>query len=224
MKETPMLFSTPMVQAILEGRKTQTRRVIKPQPECINQITPIPVEEYVAEIKKLFKKGLKHLVDGTGGTVFPDCLFGKPGDLLWVRETYQKIEGNRIIYKANPLIWGGKWKPSIHMPKAAARIWLQVVSIRPERLQNITKEDAIAEGIAPLAMSSMQLAQSGQLYFDYSKPKQFFNEGLPPFWSFNSLWCSINGRDSWEANPWVWRIEFKVLSTTGKPSNIERIC
>ena len=66
-------------------------------------------------------------------------------------------------------------------------------------------------------MSSTQLARSGQLYFDYTKPKQLFNEGIPAFWSFNSLWCSINGGESWDANPWVWVVKFKELSRTGKP-------
>ena len=97
------------------------------------------------------------------------------------------------------------------MPKVAARIWLEVTDIKCERLQSISHKDCIAEGILPLNMSAAQLAEQGQRYFDYSKPKQHFVDGLDPFWSFNSLWCRINGGDSWDANPWVFAYTFKQI-------------
>lgn len=220
--EKPILFSAPMVQAILAGRKTQTRRILKPIPRLSESVDNCA--KYLNEYSD-FKDRY--------------CPYGKPGDLLWVRETHAPTSPEYLhkesklpcIYKAsiekkysaetkkimNDMGW--KWKPSIHMKKEYARIWLEVEEIKVNRLQDISSEDAVAEGILPLAMSAMQLADSEQLYFDYTQPKQLFNEGLPPFWSFNSLWCSINGGDSWETNPWVWKVKFKELSRTGKPHN-----
>lgn len=221
MKQIPILFSTAMVQAILEGRKTQTRRIIRPQPDenGVEYFENAPSLDWESVYKEQWKPWIWDTEDGERVGKF--CPYGQPGDVLWVRETisYFKqgggtIQREKTKYKADER-WNGnnliKWTPSIHMPKAAARIWLEVVSVKVQRLQDITEQDAVAEGIVPLAMSSMQLAQTGQLYYDYTKPKQLFNEGLQPFWSFNSLWCSINGGESWEANPWVWVVEFKRI-------------
>lgn len=234
MKEHPILFSTEMVQAILEGRKTQTRRVVKPQPEAEHftfggDYPPHQIRCDEKEAKFSFLRSPKtdracflpdapKLYDRIG------CPYGEPGDRLWVRETWAPALGD-VAYKADysqsvldEPRHKGIWKPSIHMPKTAARIWLEIEEVKVERLQDISEEDAKAEGILPLLASSMQLITQGQLYFDYSKPKKFFNDGLPPFWSFNSLWCSINGPESWEANPWVWVVKFKVISITGVSS------
>ena len=148
MKEIPILFSTPMVQAILEDRKFMTRRVIKPQPLWVaDPSTPFKTPD--ADPKGIIK-----------------CPYGQPGDRLWVRETWCKNyyhEYGNHYYRADgetiqvPLTTGGTtefgiadglhWKPSIHMPKIAARIWLEVVSVRVERLQDITEEDARLEGV-----------------------------------------------------------------------------
>jgi hypothetical protein len=229
MKEHPILFSTPMVQAILEGRKTQTRRICKHQHWTHSELTDVNINKRIQKVDRNVS-----------------CPYGQPGDLLWVREKFAKTMGvfePEICYSffADDFHWSWqpgdvphgklscqwhdadlskevKWKPSIHMPKAAARIWLEITEVKVERVQDISEEDAIAEGIIPLLASSMQLKTQGQLYFDYTKPKQIFNEGIPPFWSFNSLWCSINGGESWDANPWVWVVKYKVISTTGKPS------
>jgi hypothetical protein len=176
MKEYPILFSTPMVQAILEGRKTQTRRVIQPQPKVINK--------HDFKWKNLCYSGMTEIHGGTFRLQNP---YGWPGDLLWVRETFQIIPPNSIFYKAdkeNKVKKG--WKPSIHMPKEAARIWLQIKDVRVERLQQISYADAKAEGV------------------EY--PHNFYD-----------LWLKINGPLSWDANPWVWVVEFEVVSTTGKP-------
>jgi len=213
MKIKPILFSTPMVQAIQEGRKTQTRRNIKPQPDVRGlRTTNVEFEDWHGlEVKPKYQKG----------------------DILWVRETFRYAHHYGIDYEfvqykdgstnthceipdKDQILHDDKWKPSIFMPKAACRIFLEVTDVRAERLHDISEEDAIAEGIIPLSMSSMQMASYGQLYFDYSKPKQFFKEGVPSFWSFNSLWCSINGTESWEADPFVFVYDFKRVE---KPEN-----
>jgi hypothetical protein len=215
MKEHPILFSTPMVNAILEGRKTQTRRVIKPQPHSDSySISKVP---YYIELENHWNKW--SITDEHGETRLVNCPYGKPGDILWVRETFAPpTKTNCTEYKAD---WLGdelkaffdkdhKWKPSIHMPKDAARIWLQIIDIRVERLQDISHESAIAEGI--------ELLPNGN-YQNYLKKIKI------PSWptayhSFQSLWESIHSSESWNKNPWLWVVEFKVLSTTGKPSNL----
>ncbi len=182
MKERPILFSGPMVQAILSGKKTQTRRVVK-------------------------QKHLPFLANIVGG--FLDgkwnqrpLPYGQPGDRLWVRETWaQDDEDGTIIYRAedNEAVkaWDQarhesglskyNWRPSIFMPRLASRLTLEVVSVRVERLQDISEEDAIAEGT------------------------------LAPFggWvgGYQLLWESINGPGSWDENPWVWVIDFNVVTS-----------
>jgi hypothetical protein len=191
MKDTPILFSTPMVQAILEGRKTMTRRVVNPQPPHWTW-NLYPSDKLQTKLR-----------DGK----YVNCPYGKPGDLLWVRESWRFAGGgfdgkpdtsvmspNDFIYKADE-DWNGPWKPSIHMPKSAARIWLEVTDVRVERLQEITETDAIAEGVR---------LEDSKKWFKHTHV-------------FEELWQSINGPDSWEANPWVWVVSFKGLSTTGRP-------
>lgn len=171
MKERPILFSGPMVRAILEGRKTQTRRVVKPQPAHIAGI------------------GTVLNIDTITGKA---CPYGKPGDRLWVRETWDGVRldggGALVSYRADgdkPVTDDGRWHPSIHMPRWASRITLEVVSVRVERLQEISEEDAMAEGVA--------LAENYR----------------GPVAHFASLWEQINGLGSWNANPWVWVVEFR---------------
>lgn len=213
-KETPILFSTPMVQAILEGRKTMTRRIVNPQPEKMNGLnTFTPIDEFLSDLKVQAKSGLKEIhTKGAGnGYSFPLCPYGKVGDVLWVRETFLKngdfmTRGNVAYwYKASiELIpfktFGWKWKPSIHMPKSAARVWLEITNIRVERLQDISEEDAIAEGING--------AEGRMGYVDYLKNGQ---ATFHPITSFQTLWQSINGEQSWNDNPWVWVLEFKQI-------------
>jgi hypothetical protein len=180
-KERPILFSGPMVRAILEGRKTQTRRIIKPQPTVFWNDGRQPVNlPYDRDNDRLIR-----------------CPYGKPEDRLWVRETHCKY-GSGYIYRADygthtPISdgVGGPWKPSIHMPRVYSRITLEITGVRVERLQDITKADAMAAGVS----SDMPIVwQSGD-----DTPRGMFGE----------LWESINGPDSWAANPWVWLVEFR---------------
>lgn len=201
--EHPMLFQTEMVQAIMEDRKTQTRRTKR-------------LEEFNDEVLHNL-----HRVNGFNFKCAmiekPDLVklirppYGQPGDLLWVKETfttwcdipYYKQEtkpGNEI----------GPWKPSIHMPKAASRIWLMVEDVRAEKLQDITEEDAKSEGIEPVLNGFKNYIRSLPLY--WQNPRPAYN-------SFASLWKSINGEKSWKSNPWVWVIKFRILSKTGRPSD-----
>ena len=187
----PILFKDEMVRAILDGRKTQTRRVMKPQPEGGLDFTPFAPFG---------------VVNGKGNPLI--CRHGQPGDRLWVRETWQHLhnEGQKAdqfeqwqqnsidcFYLAdesspNNKPMSGRWRPSIHMPRWASRITLEITDVRVERLQDISNEDAVAEGIGtPCDMRYAALD------------------------AFKPLWESINGHDSWEATPWVWVIEFKRI-------------
>lgn len=220
MKFIPILFSTAMVEAILLGRKTMTRRVLKPQPSekikwdtfGFSALTPAGHIEGRGE----FQEGY--------GSKFFKCKFGQPGDVLWVRESWclrtpygpeeyyfgYKIDTGLKIKASSKFDFESPdiWKPSIHMPKEACRIFLQITNIRVERLQDINSGDAISEGIE-FNWSSLF---SEYRYKDYMNVK---SDWRSPISSFQSLWASINGLDSWEANPWVWVIEFEKLE--GKP-------
>lgn len=201
--ERPILFSTEMVQALLAGRKSQTRRILKPQP-------PQQFSNFGGAIAFVTDKTLNHTVL---------CPFGRPGNLLWVRENFcfaDSFEDGKEVrtysYKASPLTkLKVKWKPSIHMPKDAARIWLKVTNVRVERLKDISKEDALAEGVFEI--------EKDEAYKDYMKQAGSY---AGPIGSFFSLWESINGIDSLLANPWVWVVEFEVISTTGR-ANVKEV-
>jgi hypothetical protein len=215
MKEKPILFSTPMVRAILEGRKSQTRRV-----KNLKEINLNPLSwKYVDKLGGSWKDKAKYIyrfINLFGGPINIKCPYGEPGDILWVRETWRNIEQEdgtvRFEYKATEKINTiDKWKPSIFMPKEACRIRLEVKDVRVERVQDISEEDAIAEGILKLNSSLQQLLMDGVQYFDYSKKLELFNDGVPAKESYKSLWESINGEGSWEKNPWVWVIEFKRI-------------
>lgn len=213
MKIKPILFSTPMVRAILDGRKTQTRRVIKTQP-IRNDCPIIPSEEWgFVQRKQIQESPARYEIYQSW-----KCPYGQPGDVLWVRETWQpSSSGVYVHFKAD---WadedaGKGWKPSIHMPKSAARIFLQITNVRVERLKDISDEDAKQEGIQ-----------------EFTKDGVGFKYGLDgwnwscmsgsPFmcrnreFAFEELWKSINGEQSWDENPWVWVVEFKIIE---KPKN-----
>jgi hypothetical protein len=218
-KERPILFSTPMVQAILEGRKTVTRRVVKGR--ALDWLAPdLFTPEFVAD---------------PGNDLSP---YGFTGDIAWVRETWrptlkgsdtppgywnmfefaaggEKLCPLEYELKFEEYIINGKWKPSIHMPRVACRVMLKIKSISVERLHDITEEDAIREGIQPLLASRAQLATHGRLYKHYTEHQQgIFGSGLDPVESFSTLWEFVNGQDSWNSNPWVWRIEFEKFLNT----------
>lgn len=205
MRTKPMLFSTEMVQANLAGRKTNTRRIVD--------------DIHTGFLEWAFKEK-KNLADWISRNAKYQF-----GDVLWVRESFctfvSETGGLRTHYKASEnwaFLQAAKlyWKPSIHMPKEKARIFLKILNVRVERLQDISAADAIAEGILPLTMSNAQLIEMGQLYFDYSKEPEMFNNGLDPISSFKTLWQKINGIDSWKENPFVWVYEYKVVD---KPEN-----
>jgi hypothetical protein len=185
MREIPILFSTPMVKAILEGRKTQTRRVIK---YAIRNTQGDFLNARYEKIKPPY---------------------GQPGDILWVRETWADLRGmgfdTPFAYLANSinkhgeedgdskrcrLDYGVKWKPSIHMPREACRLFLKVKSIRVERLQEITPEDCYKEGVTPSTNPAYDTRQS------YLK-------------GFSDLWNSIY--KNWAENPFVWAVEFEKV-------------
>ena len=185
--ERPILFNAAMVRAVLAGTKTQTRRVVKAarDPNIGCWMTP-------GEIALDSQTVQEHISP-----------YGKPGDRLWVRETFcdageppDPTKGRRYYYRADyagqPFGANayGRWKPSIHMPRAASRITLKITGVRVERLQDISEADAAAEGVAAKVTNDCS----------YSAREAFV-----------ALWESINGGGSWDANPWVWCVEFKRL-------------
>ncbi|WP_333907533.1 hypothetical protein [Delftia acidovorans] len=210
MRERPILFSGPMVRALLAGKKTQTRRVVKPQPDSTHSGFPYwNVGGYRAS-------WCRSAADG--GPLVPAnpllCPYGQPGDRLWVRETFGHFERNEnfkpgceVFYRADGnCLELEPWRPSIHMPRWASRITLEITCVRVERLQDISEADARAEGIECMAGDPEcgyrnYLDQTGQ---DWS---------LSPRESFQSLWESINGPASWSANPWVWPLDLRRLLT-----------
>ncbi len=210
MKEHPILFSTPMVKGLLNDTKTMTRRVTG-----LDKINKNP-DDYYFQSLVLHSTGrytfapMVNFSPANEDIIEVKCRYGKPGDLLWVRETWTEVmiqdeEGYFNVYKADGNDWAAPWTPSIHMPKAAARIWLRVTDIRIERLRDITEEDAKAEGA------------EYQLWRGVIEDTQSYRNG------FTSIWLNINGDASWNKNPWVWVVSFEVLSKTGKPVELEPI-
>lgn len=192
-KERPILFSAPMVRAILDGRKTQTRRTNSSMPDMWDKVE---IGFYGDDFGAWFRFD----DEGINRDTFAKCPYGKIGDFLWVRETFCEWDDG-FVYAATCTDAErslSKFKPSMFMPKRACRIRLEITNIRLERLKNITDKDCLCEGIDGGAHASWK---------DYS--------GGGGFWfprdSFESLWESINGEGSWQANPWVWVVEFKVV-------------
>jgi hypothetical protein len=212
MKVTPILFSTPMVQAILDGSKKQTRRT--KGLEFIN--------DSYSSWEYLGLDELGHLMRNEhGATNAVKCPYGEIGDVLWVRETFYAfgvwvlVDGKwyfddctnqfqkeylfenckpEVIEQSRNSGLGWYKRPSLFMPKAACRIFLKITNVRVERLQDISEEDAKAEGVFIHAV--------------YPSPRM----------EFANLWESINGKESWNANPWVWVIEFERIE---KPENFK---
>lgn len=218
MKERPILFSAPMVRAILDGAKTQTRRLVKPAPPI-----DFNLSMHVSKTGHLHAADYEKLRWSDPERVRWDCPYGQPGDRLWVRETLQYDSEVGHYYAAtaagslgNPS--GRHWVayekeitgkeipdrqiPSIHMPRWASRITLEITGVRVERLQDISEADAIAEGITKLKTLRGSACQI---------------DGGPvlaggPILAYRDLWESINGPGSWDENPWVWAIEFKKVT------------
>nr|MBL8412756.1 hypothetical protein [Dechloromonas sp.] len=213
MKERPILFSSLMVRALLNCTKSQTRRVaIKTsQPRAV-YITDFDATECSIEIEN------KH----SGDRYWKSCPYGQPGDRLWVREAfaivprtaYRCSEGvqqtlrpdddhDAAIYREG---WarsrsGFRWRPSIHMPRWASRLLLEITSVSIERLNNISEADAKAEGLH----YDDEIPFNGPWFIGACEPDGFAN----PVDAYRELWESINGTGSWEENPWVWVVQFK---------------
>lgn len=215
-KERPMLFSAPMVRALLDGSKTQTRRALK-------------VQMVYGDVCGMFSSWYLPNKAGTGGTLWPNgkediismCPHGQPGDRIWVRETWRGVvtinppecapeygvaryvpdreHCKRVEYAATQDRDDEPWRPSIHMPRWASRIQLEIVAVRVERLNACSDVDAVAEGIGlnPSAIG-MKLT---------NPPGESMAIAM-----YRALWDSINGAGSWAANPWVWVVEFKRVT------------
>ncbi|MDR5815837.1 hypothetical protein QCE62_19810 [Caballeronia sp. LZ033] len=225
MKERPILFSGPMVRALLDGRKTQTRRVVKARPGW-----PIGFVGGAGDQDDPRCYGFEDLNTAQWWTLAADggddnhqipCPYGAPGDRLWVRETflyvgpgsgsdlpsYQEERANPANHKVSNCWYRASrpdetlvWSPSIHMPRWASRITLEVTGVRVERLDQITEDDAQAEGAAPA-----WLDVDGETV----------NLGQPTYrQGFARLWRDINGDESWDANPWVWVVEFRRIEAS----------
>ncbi|HCF1489572.1 TPA: hypothetical protein NH848_002242 [Pseudomonas aeruginosa] len=238
MKERPILFSGPMVRAILEGRKTVTRRVMKPQPTPCKDgghHWPCKVHQSMLHVER-------ELQNGEGcwcGLAEAACPHGQPGDRLWVRETWTDVNmcgAPALAYRADEDIrdlmeepgflddrgafnyddprvkpypfayWyaeldQARWRPSIHMPRWASRILLEITAVRVERLQDISEEQALAEGVhgEPCDHARQACSDIG-CWGDTAKG------------AFGFLWEQLNGAGAWQANPWVWVVEFKRVT------------
>lgn len=216
--ERGMIFNAEMVWALLYGRKTQTRRIMKPQPTLDDfvcpyegprggHIWPSRNHQYALHVETMLQNG-----EGCWGGLASDaCHFGEIGDRIWVRETFRvhsrATDVATLVYKAsvrnswteqthrvpvavcNKPATPEKWTPAIHMPRWASRILLEITGVRVERLKSISDGDAIREGCSTTDM------KSGDCVADV----------------FARLWASIYGDESWNSNPWVWVIEFKRI-------------
>ncbi len=206
MTERGMIFNGEMVRAILDDQKTQTRRVMKPQPDPCpaprgGHWWPSNVFKTMLHVEEEMQNGK----GGWGGLVGDACPFGDVGDRIWVRETWAEAGASAPdlkLYRANypahvpthyenvPPVEDVRWTPSIHMPRWASRILLEITDVRVEQLNDISEEDARSEGI------------SGSTARDVKE-------------AYAALWRSIYGSDNWRANPWVWVIEFKRIEGDG---------
>ncbi|MDQ7818714.1 MAG: hypothetical protein RDU14_16935 [Melioribacteraceae bacterium] len=229
MKEHPILFSTEMLQAILRGEKTQTRRVVKVLPKSGfardfyrgNYWTIMPAQKggYVAiDIPEntLRPEDKIRFTDCEG---FP-CPYGKIGDQLWVRESFlpNYFDDNKPAYKADwtgtaeEIINSPKWKPSIHMPRNLSRIQLEILNIKVERVQDITEEDAMKEGmqipVTEIEGKIKPIVQVSGKYLPlhYGDPYKYKSH-------YAALWDGLNFKRGygWSVNPFVWCIEFKRI-------------
>lgn len=229
-KDRPILFSAPMVRAILAGTKTQTRRIVKPQPSneaaaCSRMVStergliysfhdsrgvPVPWRMDIPEGYIPSNAGpFRHI---------GHCPYGVPGDRLWVRETWGVAFGvgcAGIAYRADNVgdewdvnldeLQHGHWRPSIHMPREHSRITLEITDVHVHRLQEISDVEAFAEGIQSFVDSNRSASGDGTA------------RG-----AFKALWQSINGDGSWNANPWVWALTFKRITSAPSPAEVER--
>lgn len=249
-KERPILMSAPMVRAILEGRKNQTRRTRSLNKFCANVPVGFAIDYFVEEQTNEWL-AISDKEDGEFPFSFSPwikCPYGNLGDRLWVRESFKKwcIDGTDTVedgwwtvrYRADNTIqkhcatWDccatddsptevgcekepDIWTPSIHMPRWASRILLEITGIRVERLQDISWDDCLSEGIL------QKQEHDYTVYFDYLKNDYLASN---PKESYQSLINKINGPKTWDENPWVWVVEFMVIEVKGDRMKICSEC
>lgn len=231
MSARPILFSAPMIRALLDGRKSETRRALKTQPLDILPMPKAPGREWVI---------LEQREPESRGKVIR-CRFGVPGDYLWVRETHAivgNVDPGWVLYRASgyesecrrygfdgpPPESEITWKPSIHMPRWASRLTLRITEIRVQRLQEISEEDAIAEGVTmpesereerdfslcsqcggTLLVNRVNPSSGGMMFDSDCRDCETARD------RYRHLWNYINGPDGWTTNPWCWALTFSVI-------------
>lgn len=233
-KERGILLSAPMVRALLAGRKTQTRRLVKPQ----------PIEGGEARIAFDGTPYVQLIPNADGNLHGPDewrlvpCPYGHPGDRLWVKETHallwpgefapERMEDHRIEYRADtdgkvrPGNWSDahpddakenapRWRPAIYMPRWASRLLLEVTEVRVERVQGISEDDAEAEGLARRTVDAWETR--GEMWTEWGLPEWPKSKWRTnPRAAFSVLWDDVHGPGAWERNDWVWVICMKWVT------------
>jgi hypothetical protein len=204
MSEKPIIFSGPMVRAIREGRKTQTRRIVKGEVKS----KPVDVRRRIYNLENDIEEVNANLADTDARFFRRIASPYRIGDRLWVRETWAECtECGGVVYRVNGEHakcencadgYGGRWRPSVHMPRRAARTFLTVTGVRVERVQDISEADASAEGVERIAYGPFEIDghpvhPMTSTYYD----------------AFAALWTSIHGPGAWERNDWVWVYEIE---------------
>ncbi len=255
MKERPILFSTELVKEILAGRKTMTRRIMNPQPSEEFAPSKCQIYEPARYDKNgdMYQGSpIFGCYDINGEDEGYKSKYGQIGDFLWVREAWADVtdafdeadEIRNVAFRADNSVWDcygqmvyleqlgdsgievKKWKPSIHLPKFASRLTLEIKDIRVERIQDISEKDAIAEGVSPL-FTQAEINAKGRYWKELDlNPMPWknylwntkkdngsqFSSCKTAKESFKTLWFQINGEKSWIENPWVWVIEFQKIT------------
>jgi hypothetical protein len=214
MTERPILFSGEMVRAILDGRKTQTRRIVK---HIESHSVGKTAEHRFIDCVRLKIGGL---ADPGSPAHLEECPYGQPGDRLWVRESWSPMDDRPELKALGGVYYAvnenrdskRKWKPSIHMPRWASRITLEITDVRVERVQDITDLDACDEGALGVDTEKVRPGYSESVR-DAEQKKIRPPLGPGPRERFEWLWDSINAKRGygWDMNPWVWVIEFKRI-------------
>jgi hypothetical protein len=206
-KLSPLLMIPELVAQTIKDIKTETRRL-----KGLDEVNLNP-EQFSYQG---FFNGF-HTILSKFKRFDLKCPYGQVGDIIWVRETWSRPfligadDKEYFLYKATDMdTLGYKWKPNIHMPFVACRLFLEITSVRLERLQSITHEGAIAEGVQIVKNEDFfNLPLHVKAYKDYELPKANYYQR--PDYSYSSLWIKINGHESWWANPWVWVIQYKRI-------------
>lgn len=233
-KARPILFNGDMVRALLDGRKTMTRQVIKPQPRpgrhADGRIIGKAANRHLGDIYHIWEPREGRVIPLTHNCAYrwrPMCPYGVPGDLLWVRECFGHVgtlDPGYLVYRATYPEFlpdcvenipdeppRGTWKPSIHMPRTASRLTLRVTDVRVERVQDISEADAKAEGAQNRKVLRDPTVNPFRMSIERLAQHEFVNAGFRS--GFRERWDSINDKRGfgWDANPWVWVVSFEVI-------------